>query len=70
MGELGGGALPLWLTITVTLTLLGLLVYNVLVNGNDGVPTSTIIGGLMGAYAGVERILKRDSSQSRGDDRR
>jgi hypothetical protein len=58
------GSLPIWLSITVVLTLLGLLAFNVLVNGPDGYPTSVILGGLLGAYAGVDQLLKR-----RGDDK-
>lgn len=59
-GEQGtGGPLPTWVTITVVLTLLGLLVWNVVMNGNSGYPTSVILGGLLGAYGGAQELLKR-----------
>lgn len=57
--------LPMWLTATVVLTLTALFAYNVVVVGPEGLPTSYVIAGLLGAYAGVERLLKRGS-----DDRR
>lgn len=50
--------LPRWLTITVVLVLLGLLTWNVLTNGADGYPTTVILGGLLGTYAGVDQLLK------------
>ena len=54
-----GDGLPLWLTGTVVLVLLALLTYNVIAFGPKGYPTSMILGGLLGAYAGVDQLLKR-----------
>jgi hypothetical protein len=51
--------LPLWTTITVVLTLTGLLAYNIIVVGPEGLPTSYVLGGLLGAYAGVDQLLRR-----------
>lgn len=49
--------LPRWVTVTVVLTLLGLLAYNVLFVGPKGYPTSVILGGLLGGYAGINQLL-------------
>lgn len=54
--------LPLWVTITVILTLLALFTFNLLVYGPDGYPTSVILGGLLGAYAGFRELLNRRGS--------
>lgn len=59
--------LPMWVTVTVVLTLLGLLVYNIVVVGPEGLPASYLIGGLLGAYAGVDQLLKR-KADDRDDD--
>lgn len=49
--------LPGWVTITVVLTLLGLLVYSVVVIGPEGYPVTVVVGGLLGAYAGLRELL-------------
>ena len=54
--------LPAWVTITVVLTLLGLLAYNVIVVGPEGYPISVMLGGLLGAYAGLRELLSRKGS--------
>lgn len=54
----GDDRLPPWLTTVVVLTLTGLFAYNIVLNGSDGLPTSYVIAGLLGAYTGVERIIK------------
>lgn len=51
--------LPLWVTVTVVLTILGLLVYSVVVIGPEGYPLSVMLGGLLGAYAGLRELLNR-----------
>lgn len=51
--------LPQWLTVVVVLTLTALLAYNIIVVGPEGLPTSYILGGLLGAYAGIDQLLKR-----------
>lgn len=51
--------LPIWVTIVVVLTLTGLLAWNIIIVGPDGLPTSYVLGGLLGAYAGVDQLLKR-----------
>lgn len=65
--------LPIWVTIVVVLTLTVLLAWNIIVVGPDGLPTSYVLGGLLGAYAGVDQLLKRrgdggpdNSDQDRG----
>lgn len=54
--------LPGWVTITVVLTLLGLLVYSVVVMGPEGYPVTVVVGGLLGAYAGIRELLNRGGS--------
>lgn len=58
----------MWVTVIVVLTLLGLLGYNIVVVGPEGIANSYIIGGLLGAYSGVDAWLKRrgDDDQPRG----
>lgn len=51
--------LPIWVTVVVVLVLTGLLAWNIIVVGPDGLPTSYVLGGLLGAYAGVDQLLKR-----------
>ena len=63
-GPSGPGGLPTWVTVVVILTLTGLLAYNIIVVGPDGLATSYVLGGLLGAYAGVDQLLKRRN----GDD--
>lgn len=53
--------LPPWVTITVVLTCLALLVYVIVVFGPDGYPITIVLGGLLGAYAGVRELLNRGS---------
>lgn len=57
--------LPGWLTITVVLVILGLLVFNIGKYGPDGFATTSILGGLLGAYGGVNELIK---SRRRNDD--
>lgn len=68
----GGSGLPVWVTIIVVLTLTALLAWNIIVVGPDGLPTSYVLGGLLGAYAGVDQLLKRrdggNGSGGRSDD--
>lgn len=51
--------LPMWVTIIVVLVLLLLLGYNIVVVGPDGIGETYVLGGLLGAYAGVDAWLKR-----------
>lgn len=51
--------LPVWVTIVVVLSLTALLAWNIIVVGPEGLPASYIVGGLLGAYAGVDQLLKR-----------
>lgn len=60
------GGLPTWVTITVVLTLLGTLVYNIVVIGPTGLATSYILGGLLGAYAGVDQLMRRRDEDKDG----
>lgn len=50
--------LPLWLTATVVLALVGTLAYNVIVVGPEGIPNSYVLGGLLGAYLTGDRLLR------------
>lgn len=52
-------------TVTVVLVLTALLGWNVIVVGPEGYPTTIILGGLLGGYAGVNQLLK---GKSKGDD--
>lgn len=51
--------LPLWLTITVILVCLALFAYVVLRFGPAGVPMATVIAGVLGAYGGLDRLVKQ-----------
>lgn len=51
--------LPLWVTITGVLVLLGLLTFNVLAYGDKGYPTTVVLGGLLGGLFGLDKLLKR-----------
>lgn len=59
--------LPMWVTVVVVLVLTTLLAYNIIVIGPEGLPTSYLLGGLLGAYAGVDQLLKRRDGGG-GDD--
>jgi uncharacterized membrane protein len=63
--------LPPWVTATVVLVLTALLGYNVVVVGPEGYPTSVILAGLLGGYAGVNQLLKgrQDERDRDRDDR-
>jgi len=51
----------------VILTLTLLLAYNIVVVGPEGLATSYVLGGLLGAYAGVDQLLKRrDNDEDSG----
>jgi hypothetical protein len=54
--------LPAWVTVTVILSLLGMLGYNMVVYGPEGYPLSVILGGLLGAYAGLRELISRRGS--------
>jgi hypothetical protein len=49
----------MWVTITVVLTVLALLAWNVTTAGAEGYPTTVILGGVLGAYAGIRELLNR-----------
>lgn len=51
--------LPVWCTVTVVLVCTALLAYNIIIVGPEGLPTSYILGGLLGTYAGIDQLLKR-----------
>jgi len=51
--------LPVWVSIVVVLVLTALLGYNIIIIGPSGLPTSYVLGGLLGAYAGVDQLLKK-----------
>ncbi|UQS95181.1 hypothetical protein Pam4_38 [Pseudanabaena phage Pam4] len=54
-------------TVIVVLALTGLLGYNIVIVGPEGLPNSYILGGLLGAYAGVDQLLKRRGGGDDGD---
>lgn len=58
--------LPPWVSVTVVLSLTGLLAYNIIVVGPEGLATSYILGGLLGAYAGVDQLVKRNRNGGGG----
>lgn len=58
--------MPTWVTSFVLVTLVLLLGWNVVMVGPEGYPTSVILGGLIGAYAGVDQLLKRKADE-KGD---
>jgi uncharacterized membrane protein len=51
--------LPPWVSAFVVVVLVLLLAYNIVIVGPEGYPTSVILGGLLGTYAGVDQFLKR-----------
>lgn len=55
----------MWLTAVVVLVLLALLVWNIIVVGPEGLGTTYVLGGLLGAYAGVDQLLKRGKEGDR-----
>lgn len=60
--------LPRWLSILVVLVLLALLAFCILVMRSEGVAYSYVLGGLLGAYAGVDQLLKRrDGGSGEGE---
>lgn len=58
-GRRSPDGLPTSLTVFVVVVLTCLLAYNIVVVGPEGLPTSYLLGGLLGAYAGVDQLLKR-----------
>lgn len=54
--------IPMPVTVIVVLVLTALLAYNIVVVGPEGLPNSYVIGGLLGAYAGVDQLVKRRNS--------
>lgn len=60
-------ALPRWFIVIVVAVLLGLLVYNVVENGNGGYPTTMLLGGLIGGLTGVYRKLRGDDTAKKDD---
>jgi hypothetical protein len=59
--------LPAWLSITVVLVLLGNFSWNTFVVGPDAYPSNVIIGGLLGAYAGVDQLVRRRREQAQSE---
>lgn len=57
--------LPTWLTAIVVLVLLALLGWNIVIVGPEGLGTTYVLGGLLGAYAGVDQLLKRGKDGDR-----
>lgn len=51
--------LPLWLTCGVVIWLASMITYCVIRFGLDGYPMTMFFGGLLGAYAGVDRAVRR-----------
>lgn len=64
--------LPPWLTILVVLWLMGMITYSTIRFGLDGYPYTMFFGGLLGAYAGLDRAVRRyhrqQQDQSSGGD--
>lgn len=59
----GESGLPLWLTITCVLVLLGSLVFNVIAYGDEGYPTTMVLGGLLGGLFGLDKLIKRSGGE-------
>lgn len=51
----------------VMLGLLGLLGWNIIVVGPEGYPGSVILGGLLGAYSGIDQLRKRKNDGGSDD---
>ena len=58
-------SMPMWVDATVVLVDLGLLVYNVVVNGNAGYPTTLALAGILGGYAGLRELVNRRSGDEK-----
>lgn len=57
----------MWVNITVVLGLLAMLAWTVFVIGPEGYPFSVVLGGLLGAYGGLDQYLKqRRADKERG----
>jgi uncharacterized membrane protein len=56
--------LPIWLSIVVVLVLLGNFSWNTFVVGPEAYASNVIIGGLLGAYAGVDQLVRRRREQA------
>lgn len=59
--------LPTWLTITVILVCLALFAYTVLRFGPAGVPMATVIAGVLGAYGGLDRLVRQRKQEGGGE---
>ena len=65
-GDQNPHGLPGWLSIIVVIVLLGYLGYAMVVLGPEGgLPFAGIFGSLLGAYAGLNGLLRRRGG---GDD--
>jgi hypothetical protein len=58
---------PMWVNVTVILTCLALLAYNIVVVGAEGLPNSYLLVGVLSAYSGVDQILKRRDEKGKDD---
>lgn len=58
--------LPLWLRVSaislLVLTLVGNVVSDIFVKDYDGLPTTLMLGGLVGAALGIDRAIRRGGS--------
>ena len=56
--------LPSWLTVAVVIWLMGMMTYTTIRFGLDGYPFTMFFGGLLGAYAGLDRAVRRYQRQN------
>lgn len=61
----GVSGLPIWVHIVAVLVLLVLLTYSIVILGPEGYPATVIVGGLLGAYAGLNELVKRKGSDGK-----
>lgn len=54
-----GRPLPTWVTVVVILTVLGLLVFSVVVLREGGYGITVVLCGLLGAYGGLRELVNR-----------
>lgn len=63
-----GRGLPGWTNILVVVSMVALLTWSVVVLGAEGVGYAYVLGGVLGAYAGVDQLLRRRDKDGDGGD--
>jgi hypothetical protein len=59
--------LPAWLTTGVVIWLCAMMTYTTIRFGLDGYPFTMFFGGLLGAYHGIDRAVRREQRRRHDD---